>query len=87
MSRLTLYSTDGCHLCERAESLLRKVEQSNPSVEVTVVDIASDEDLTERYGIRIPVIQLEGAEYDLGWPFTQDEVIHYLQQFQTASTQ
>ena len=85
MSRLTLYSTEGCHLCERAEDVLREVEQNNPNLEWTVVDIASDDDLSERYGIRIPVIFLEGAEYDLGWPFTADEVRHYLRQFQTVT--
>lgn len=84
MSQLKLYSTEGCHLCELAEKVLGEVEQSYPTLKWTVVDIANDESLTESYGIRIPVIQLEGAEYDLGWPFTHDEVIHYLQQFETS---
>ncbi len=85
MSRLTLYSTDGCHLCERAETVLNEVAQHNPELSWQVVDIAPDEQLSERYGIRIPVILLEGAEYDLGWPFTADDVRRYLRQFQTVT--
>lgn len=85
MPRLTLYSTEGCHLCERAEAVLNDVQVSQPELEWSVVDIALDDHLAEQYGIRIPVIFLDGAEYDLGWPFTRDDVSHYLRQFQTVA--
>lgn len=81
MTDLILYSTGGCHLCEQAEKVLSNVKQAYPAVKWEVVDIAEEDELVERYGIRIPVIQLVGAEYDLGWPFTRDDVVHYLKQF------
>lgn len=86
LPQLKLYSTEACHLCELAENVLKDVEKEYPSLQVSVVDIALDDALMERYGIRIPVIELENAEYDLGWPFSRDEVIHYLQQFETLSS-
>lgn len=85
MPQLTLYSTDGCHLCERAESLLEEVARSEP-LDWRVVDIADSEELTEHYGIRIPVIELKGADYDLGWPFTAEELRYYLRQFEPDPT-
>ncbi len=44
---LTLYSTEGCHLCEMAFQL---TEQLNISHHVNVVDIAFDDELFSRYG-------------------------------------
>lgn len=82
MLHLTLYSTEGCHLCELAEKVLTEVRRVQPAAIWTVVDIADNETLLERYAIRIPVVQLDNAEYDLGWPFTRDDVLHYLRQFE-----
>lgn len=74
---LTLYSTAGCHLCEQAEALLRELTASEP-LHWRVVDIATDDALIDRYGVRIPVLQAEGCKDDLGWPFNADAVRHYL---------
>lgn len=84
MSRLTLYSTDGCHLCERAQALLADISATEP-LDWQVVDIAGSDDLIERYGIRIPVLLLDTADYDLGWPFTAEDVRHYLHQAQAST--
>jgi hypothetical protein len=65
--------------------MLERVTQSEPDLSWTKVDIASSDKLMDRYGIRIPVIQLEAADYDLGWPFSQADVLHYLAQFKTPS--
>ena len=83
MLNLTLYTTDGCHLCDYAETVLQEVLQAEPELRWSNVDIANQDELIERYGIRIPVIRLEGADYDVGWPFSADDVIHYLAQFKT----
>lgn len=48
---LTLYSRDGCHLCEMAEDLL-----TAQGVPYTRVEISGDEDLERRYGWDVPVL-------------------------------
>lgn len=74
--RLTLYGTSACHLCEEAQGLL--CATLNPAFFVLEwVDIADDDRLLDRYGVRIPVLQREdGAE--LGWPFDVDGVMAFL---------
>jgi glutaredoxin len=86
VSKLTLYTTDGCHLCEHAETIIEQALAREPDLTWQKVDIADQDALMERYGIRIPVIQLEAADYDLGWPFSVDDVVHYLLQFKSASS-
>jgi glutaredoxin len=64
--RLTLYTRSGCGLCRRAEAL---VAREATGAEVEVVDVDGDEDLVRRYGVRVPVLVLdgtEGAAYELG---------------------
>ncbi|MBU2898874.1 glutaredoxin family protein [Vibrio hepatarius] len=68
---VTLYSTEGCHLCELANSLC---QQLNIDHMVDTVDIALDDDLFSRYGVTIPVLSINNSE--LKWPFD-------LQQLQT----
>ncbi|MBL8250450.1 MAG: glutaredoxin family protein [Candidatus Competibacter sp.] len=63
--QLILFSTVGCHLCERAEALIR--QQSD--IALTVVEIADDPVLLERYGVRIPVAWRAEAAQELDWPF------------------
>ncbi|MFP6807920.1 MAG: glutaredoxin family protein [Pseudomonadales bacterium] len=47
-------------------------------IEVCEIDIADSEELMAEYGIRIPVIQLESVDADIGWPFTLDQLAEYL---------
>ncbi len=73
---LTLYSTGGCHLCERAHELLTSMPELR-SVTVDVVDIAADDRLLARYGVAIPVLTVaSGAE--LKWPFNADDILRLL---------
>lgn len=60
---VTVYTREGCHLCEQALEQLR--EMGRPGLEVEAVDIEADEELLARYLERIPVIALDGVElYD-----------------------
>ncbi len=60
MSGLVLYGRAGCHLCDEARTVLKRV--GHPFTEV---DIESDDELFKRYLERIPVVALDGAElYD-----------------------
>lgn len=78
MTVLTLYSTLGCHLCENAKQVLWPV-LSEAGLQLQEVDIAEDDHLQEQYAIRIPVIRLQNATEDVGWPFDCDDVRRYLE--------
>ncbi|EPJ43145.1 MAG: hypothetical protein OFPI_44190 [Osedax symbiont Rs2] len=68
MKNFTLYSTEYCHLCELAESiLLSQLDSQLHSVEVA--DIAEDDLLLARYGVRIPVLMNQQTKAELSWPF------------------
>jgi hypothetical protein len=76
MSRLTLYHTAGCHLCEEAQALIldclarRGIGQDA----LELADIAEDAALLERYGLSIPVLRNQETGRELGWPFGQAEI-------------
>jgi len=67
-----LYTTAGCHLCDLANELLVAIP-SHYKIEIIPTEIGDDDDLVERYGIRIPVVQFaDGSE--MGWPFEQVDI-------------
>ncbi|WNO11212.1 glutaredoxin family protein [Teredinibacter sp. KSP-S5-2] len=66
MRKMILYTTDGCHLCDLA---IEAVEQSCIAIDLIEVDITSDKQLVELYGIRIPVIKDRQTGKEIGWPF------------------
>jgi hypothetical protein len=68
MKKFILYSTEHCHLCEIAESLLASVLDSALH-QVDVEDISIDDLLVARYGIRIPVLVDLKSKSELQWPF------------------
>ncbi|OXX25376.1 glutaredoxin family protein, partial [Vibrio sp. V06_P1A73T115] len=72
MKLFTLYSTEGCHLCEMAFQL---VQQANIAEQVQLVDIAFDDALFSRYGVTIPVLKYQESE--LSWPFDQQTLLHW----------
>lgn len=77
MQKLILYSTAGCHLCERA---LDEVESCMSDYEFTVteVDIAVDRKLLQAYGTSIPVLFFPQSGASLFWPFDRLQVIELL---------
>jgi len=70
--RLSLYTTSGCHLCDLAAAILDAQHLRYESV-----DIADDDTLFDRYGIRIPVL-VDGKGRELGWPFDADGLAAWL---------
>jgi glutaredoxin-related protein len=70
---LKLYGTEFCHLCEEAEAILREV-----GIEADHIDIAEDDELLEKYGIRIPVLKRVDTGAELGWPFDALAVSQFL---------
>lgn len=71
--QLALYGTPGCHLCEIAEQLLAQCLDSK-KVQVALVDIAESDELTELYGIKIPVLKCLETQAQLCWPFDAEAV-------------
>lgn len=59
MSVVTLYTKPGCHLCEDALAVLRRV-QAHTRFELVERDITADEVLHRAYFERIPVVTLDG---------------------------
>ena len=74
---LNLYTTLGCHLCEQALAIVHPLV-AEKGIELKQVEISESEALVEQYGIRIPVIRLEGREEELGWPFDQTAAEEFL---------
>lgn len=62
-----LYLTAACGLCEQARAVLDPFERRG-RLAVEPVDIAVDPELFRRYGLQIPVLELEGGP-TLEWPF------------------
>ncbi|MCE8020193.1 glutaredoxin family protein [Halomonas sp. MCCC 1A11036] len=66
MMQLTLYTTLGCHLCERLEVLLDLLHDGEYFLKK--VEISEDEVLMARYGVRIPVlVDTADDELDMGF--------------------
>jgi len=51
-----LYSRRGCHLCEVAEDAL-----GLPRADVVVVDVDADPAVRDRFGLRVPVLEIDGV--------------------------
>jgi len=56
---LALYSRPGCHLCDDMLAALQPLLQE-AGAHVEIIDIDTDAALRERYGLRIPVLALDG---------------------------
>ena len=56
-----MYSRAGCHLCDAARHVLL-AERSRTPFELVEVDVAGDDHLEREYGIRIPVVEIDGRE-------------------------
>ena len=78
MKTLILYSTAGCHLCEQAEAILFAC-LNEENWRLDIVDIAENDDLIERYGLKIPVLAMTDSLAELGWPFDALKLQAYLQ--------
>jgi hypothetical protein len=69
---LTLYTGSHCHLCDQAKNLIYPILQET-GWRLHEVNVAGDEFLKKKYGVRIPVIANSmGEEKD--WPFSSGQV-------------
>lgn len=65
---VTLYQRDDCHLCDLALEVL--AQAGTPEFESVFID--GDDGLEARYGVRVPVLDVDGRELD--WPFDVERV-------------
>jgi glutaredoxin len=67
---VVLYTRPGCHLCDDARAVLRQVRASVP-FDLHEVDIETSDTLVGEYGLRIPVVVIDGRE---AFEYTVDPV-------------
>lgn len=53
-----LYTRAGCHLCEEAETILKRYQRYLPAIEV--VDIDQAPELVEKFDTCVPVVEIDG---------------------------
>jgi glutaredoxin len=64
-TEITFYTRKRCPLCEKAKKMILELkEEWNFSFEE--IDIDESDELTELYGIMIPVVQINGEEVAFG---------------------
>jgi glutaredoxin len=59
--QVVLYARPGCHLCDVAREAILSL-RDRLGFEFTEVDIEADDELELEYGIRIPVVEVDGEE-------------------------
>jgi glutaredoxin len=57
---ITLYSREGCHLCDEAREAIVELAAEVDGLELREIDIEADDRLLTAYLERIPVVELEG---------------------------
>jgi predicted thioredoxin/glutaredoxin len=66
-ARLTLLTRDGCGLCEELLAELTALRAGEPLIpRVELIDVDSDPALQRRWGLKLPVLLLDGALVCLG---------------------
>ena len=60
MNRVTLYTKDGCHLCEEARAVLDRVRKDMPFA-IEEVFLTEDDERFAGYRESIPVVAVNGS--------------------------
>ena len=63
---LTLLTREDCGLCDLMQAELRSLSQVLSVPAVQLVDVDSDPELQRRYGLKVPVLLLDGALFCYG---------------------
>lgn len=74
MDKITLYHTEGCHLCEQALELLNA--QLLPQ-QIILRDIVEEPELIEKYQYTIPVVANNNNQ-ELAWPFDEQKLKEFI---------
>lgn len=65
-STITLYTRNGCPLCDKAKVVLLELKEEY-DFSLEEIDIEQDDELYERYGLMIPVVHIDGEEAAYGF--------------------
>jgi len=63
MTTITIYSRQGCHLCDDAQKTLESMREEL-NFEIVVIDIDQDTELLKLYSDQVPVIHIDGIHHD-----------------------
>jgi len=74
---LVLLGTEACHLCEQAQQLIVGLA-AHIHTDIYLEDIAETEAAVEQYGLRIPVLKDEQTGAELDWPFSEQDILHFI---------
>jgi len=58
---LVVVSREGCGLCEDMLHALADLERHHGLPPITVIDVDSDPELIRQYGLKVPVLLLDGS--------------------------
>lgn len=64
-TKITLYTRKHCSLCEKAKQVILELKE-DWIFTLDEIDIDESDELTELYGIMIPVVQIDGEEVGFG---------------------
>ena len=77
-----LYSSEGCHLCQQALTLIGNVISDHQIKVVDIVDndmeLVGEKSLVQLYGVHIPVLERLSDNTKLFWPFEQSQVVELI---------
>lgn len=77
-----LYESEGCHLCELAKQVI--LQSEIPQLGCELIDIAYEQQLVDRFGESIPVLEHTESGHHLYWPFDLSRLIFWLKQFEPS---
>ena len=77
-----LYESEGCHLCDGAKQLI--LQTGIPKQGCELVDIAFQQQLVDRFGDSIPVLEHTESGQHLHWPFNLSQLLFWLKQFEIS---
>ncbi|MDQ0157070.1 glutaredoxin family protein [Robertmurraya andreesenii] len=60
-----LYTKNRCHLCDKAKDILMKLKNKR-EFNYSEIDIEESDQLIEKYGLMIPVVEINGEEIQYG---------------------
>lgn len=74
MNRLLLLGTDGCHLCEEAQTLL-----DGNKIIAQYVDITEHEEWQPQFAMLIPVLYHVESQRFLNWRFDSPALLSFIE--------
>ena len=63
MTTVTIYSRQGCHLCDDAKNVLESLREEL-NFEIEVINIDENAELIKLYSDQVPVIHIDGIHHD-----------------------